>query len=198
MYGLVTITGPAYGLVTVEEAKEHLRIDHEDEDRLIGAWVRAASELAESYCGKRWITQTLRLTLAAWPTAVISGVCGAIPLPVEPVASVELLKYFDAGGTEVEIDAADYQTWLDHSPPLVCPGPQQSWPQLQSGKVKPVTVEFTAGTALNDVPEAVRTAIMLTLGNWDENRGDQNVLIARGLPPTAKFLLDQLWTGGYR
>lgn len=191
MYSLTTISPPGEEPVQLEDAKRHLRIDHTEEDLLINGWIVAARELTEKYTGKRWITQGLRLVLSCWPED------GMIRLPVEPIASIDLVKYLDVGGSEVEIDAADYQTWLDHSPPLILPAPKKYWPLVEFGRVNPITIEFTAGGEADEVPEQVRTAILLCLGNWDENRGDQNVVIAKGLPPAAKFNLDQLWTGSY-
>lgn len=191
MYGLVTITPPAVEPVSLTLAKTHLRIDHDAEDLLIAGWIPGARALTESYTGRRWIEQRLRLTLGEWPCD------GENRLPVEPVASVDLVKYFDVDGVERTIDPELYQTWLDHSPPLLLPAPNQYWPQLQYGKRQAVTIEFTAGGDPADVPEQVKTAILMILGNWSENRADQNVLIARGMPPNAKWILDSLWTGSY-
>lgn len=198
MYGLTVITAPASEPVSLTLAKAHLRIDHTAEDDLITGWIKAARELTELYTGKRWVTQSLRLTLSEWPTDSTGGICGAIRLPVEPVSAITLFKHYDTGGTEQTLVAdTDYQTWLDHSPPLVCPAIDDTWPDLQSGKVAPIKIEFTAGVAAGSVPEGVKTAILMCIGNWDENRGDQNVSIARGLPPSAKAQLDFLWNGAY-
>lgn len=197
MYGLTVITAPASEPVSLALAKAHLRIDHDAEDTLITGWVKAARELTELYTGKRWITQSLRLTLSEWPIDCTSGIDGAIRLPVDPVSAITLFQYFDAAGVEQTLTSSDYQTWFDHGPPLVCPAIGERWPDLQSGKVAPIKLEFTAGVSAGSVPEGVKTAILLCLGHWDENRGDQNALIARGLPPGAKAHLDLLWNGAY-
>ena len=180
---------PAAEPVSLAVVKAHLRIDHDEENDLIKGWVSAARELAEGYTGKVWGERTLRLSLSCFP-------CGSIELPVEPVSGVTLVSYFDIAGDSTTILAAGYQTWLDHSPPLVSPLPSGYWPQTEYGRLNAVTVEFTAGAG--EVPEMVRAAILLTIGLWDENRGDQNALISNGLPPGAKRLLDLLSTGSYR
>ena len=200
MYALTVVTAPASEPVSLTLAKAHLRIDHDAEDDLITGWIKAARELTESYTGKRWVTQTLRLTLAEWPTDCTSGIYGAIRLPVEPVSAVTLFKHYDAGGTEQTLVAdTDYQTWLDHSPPLVCPAIDDTWPDLQSGKVAPIKIEFTAGVAADDVPEQVRTAILLCLGQWDQERagGRSADLAPNSLPAGVKAQLDLLWNGAY-
>lgn len=186
MYGLTTITGPASEPVTLAVAKAHLRIDHDAEDALITGWIAAARGLTESYTGKRWVTQSLRLTLGGWPDDA------EIRLPVEPVSAVTAVKYVDVDGTERTLDAGLYQTWLEHSPPLLLPAVGESWPDLQTEKRRAVVVEFTAGDAADAVPELAKTAILLTLGNWDENRGS-----AGQLPESARAILDLLWNGSY-
>lgn len=198
MYGLTVITPPSSEPVLTVEAKAHLRIDHDAEDGLITGWIKAARELSEAYTGRRWVTQELLLTLPGWPTGRVAGWDGAIALPVEPVASVDSITYFDQGGTEQEL--AGYQTWLDHGPPLVLPAPQEHWPALQIGRLKPIAIEFTAGTGAENVPEAVRAAILLCLGQWDQERagGRPADLAPNRLPPAAAALLDSLWNGAYR
>lgn len=198
-YGLVTATAPATEPVSLAEAKTHLRIDHDDEDALITGWIQAAREYAEAHTGRRFVTQELTLTLHKWPCEWVAGVYGAIRLPVEPVASVDAVIYREPDGDSVTLTAnTHYQVWLSHSPPLIAPAPNTVWPQLELNRLNPITVEFTAGVAGGSVPEVVRTAILLTLANWDENRAGENILIAHGLPPAAKRLLDTHWTGDYR
>ena len=46
---VVTGTGP---LFTLEEAKQHLRVDHSDDDVIIGAYSDAAVARVLQYCGR--------------------------------------------------------------------------------------------------------------------------------------------------
>lgn len=193
-YGLTRATAPAEEPVTLALAKAHLRIDHTAEDTLITAWIAAARRLTEDYCHQFWVEQEVVLTYAGFPAAGC-----AFELPFQPIVSVDEIAYLDGAGVSTVLDAADYQTWLDHTPPLIAPAPETDWPETQFAAFAAVTLELTVGFGdAADVPEQVATAILLTLGNWDENRGDQNVLIAKGLPPAARFLLDTLWTGAYK
>lgn len=202
MYGLTTITPPSAEPLTLERAKTHLAIDHEDSDDWIRGAIAAARELTERYTGRRWINQTLRMTLDDWPDCLdpldaMFDADGRIRIPIEPVIAIGSVKYLDADKVEQTIDAEDLDTWLDHSPPLVAYA--STWPSVGEW-MGAVRVEFTAGygAAAGDVPDMVRTAMLICLGLWDSERGDQNVLIARGLPPAAKALLDNLWTGAQR
>lgn len=192
-YSITTVTPPAAEPVSLALAKRHLRIDHDEEDELIKAWIPAARELCEARTGRRFGEQVLRLTLNCFPS-------GLIELPVAPVSDVSLLSYYDDAGDVVTLEDEDfdavYSVWLDHNPPLVFPLADNAWPTTESGRRGAVTVEFTAGAG--EVPEMVKAAMLLTIGSWDENRGDQNKITATGLPPSARAMLDLLWTGSYR
>jgi uncharacterized phiE125 gp8 family phage protein len=199
VYSLTTITGPSAEPVTLAQAKVQLRIDHDDENALIESWIRSARELAEAHTGKRFVTQQVRMTLKAFPCHPDD----VIRLPVGPVTAITGFTYTDeAGATQALAENSGYQAWLDHNPPLLAPPAYESWPTTKGGALKAVTVEFTAGTAVADVPGSVATAILLTLGYWDQNRGDgteaTNDPRALGLSPGALRLLDTLWSGAYR
>lgn len=220
-YGLSVITGPAEEPVSLDRAKVHLRVDHDVDDELISGWIAAARGLTEQHANRRWVEQQLRMTLADWPdggggswvqtyiaraTGLTSEMAGAVPIPVEPVPSVEAVKYYGLDGTLTTLAGSAYQTWLDHSPPLVAPAPLTVWPVVQVGKLAAVQIEFTAGygTAA-EVPEQAKAAILLCLGYWYENRGDgMDPTVAMGMPqtlgipPGAMRLLNSMNTDGYR
>jgi hypothetical protein len=223
VYGLSVITPPAEEPVSLDRAKAHLRVDHDAEDELIAGWVAAARGLTETHTSRRWIEQGLRLTFADWPDGgggswvqnyiarttglAAAGIAGAIGLPVEPVISIDAVKYYGLDGTLATLTAGtQYQTWLDHSPPLVAPAPLTLWPVAQVGRLAAVQVEFTAGYGdSDDVPEQAKAAILLCLAFWYENRGDgADPTVMSGLPQilgmpwAAKRLLDSLSTGGYQ
>lgn len=204
MYGLTAIAGPDEEPLSLADAKAHLRIDpdYHGEDGLVADWVAAAREMAEGHTGRKWVTQELRLTLPGWPCGSAAGVAGAIRLPVEPVASVDAVKYYAADGVLTTLPDSLYQAWLDHSPPLVAPAPLASWPAIQADRLGPVRVEFTAGYGdAGAVPAALRAAIRLCLAYWSEHRGDgvdpASLPQSLGLPRGAKRLLNLLDTGRY-
>jgi uncharacterized phiE125 gp8 family phage protein len=199
VYGLTAIAGPEEEPVSLGEAKAHLRLDpdYHGEDAAVARAISSARELAEAYTGRRWATQQLRLTLPGWPRDRL------VRLPVEPVASVDAVKYYAADGTLTTLAAGtDYQAWLDHSPPLVMPAPLGVWPASQVGRAGSVVVEFTAGTATAAAPSSLRSAILLLVEQEYERyaAGGPNGAADRaslGMPPGAKRLLDLLSTGSY-
>ncbi len=194
MYGLTTTTGPAEEPIELALAKKHLRIDHDDEDTLIEAWIKAARELTEVHCSKRWVTQSVRATFDSWPGD------GIIRLPIEPVSAIGSVKYLDANGTLTTIGSSNYQSRLDGSPPIIAGVANYYWPSVQYGAMNPVRVEFTAGYgAASAVPASVKAAMLLCLGYWDQNRGGEpsETPAALGMPAGARALLMSLWSGNY-
>lgn len=87
---IMQTVAPAQEPVSLTEAKLHLRVEHDEEDALIGALIIAAREQAEFLTGQRLITQT-------WTVSVDSP--QAVPLyGLTPIQSVS------ADGVSIAID----------------------------------------------------------------------------------------------
>lgn len=199
MFSLSTVTEPAAEPVSLDEMKLHLRVGDDAEDDLIESLTRAARRLTEKETNQRWVTQVLKLTLPHWPCGQpFDGWENAIALPVGPVASVDEVRYYAFAGTLTTLAGTGYQTWLDHSPPLVAPAPYSWWPTLQPGKLPAVEVEYTAGVPSDEVPEDAVALIKLVVGYWYEHRGDGEDPTRLGLPPGAERLANMLSSRGYR
>ncbi len=193
-YELTTTVEPAEEPVTVAAAKLNARVDHAEDDSLWAFWVAAARRLTERETGRRWVTQTCRLVLPAWPAD------GLIRLPVSPVQSVTSVKYYDAAGVQRTLTAdTDYRAWLGRERPLVYPPAPAYWPDLYDGRLDRIEVVFVAGYgAAAAVPAEAKAAVLLCAGFWNENRGDAGEsATALGLPAGARRLLQSLDARGY-
>lgn len=215
-YGLVITDPPADEPLTLAEAKSHLNVGHTDDDALISGLIAAAREQTETETGRRWMPQTITLSLVTFPYRGVplgdyfsmfgdeytaGGVLAkfTIPLPYEPVSAVNAIRYYDATGVLQTLAAGtDYLPWLSHSPPVVYPAPGRYWPFTQIGRLGAVEVEFVCGYANADaVPASAKAAMKLALGLWYENRGDAEDPTGFGLPPAALRLVRSLHTGYY-
>jgi uncharacterized phiE125 gp8 family phage protein len=138
----------------------------------------------------------LRMELPCWPMD------GQVRLPIGPVQSVSSVKYYDAGGVQQTLVAnADYQAWVGYRPPTIFPAPQKFWPVIQFGRVPAVTVDFVAGygDTGSAVPAAAQQAILMTIGYWASNRGDEEAPGKFGLSEGAVRLIERhLKMTGYR
>lgn len=195
-YSLTLVTPPAVEPVTLEAVKKHCRISHDDDDDLFTIWVTAARQLIETETNCRLIEQTWRLSLKDWPSD-----CGWIELPLQPVISVETLKYLDSNSTlQTLVVDTDYLLDIGRKPSVIYSTPGTYFPAAKAGRTDSVRVEFTVGYGdeAADVPELAKAAILLTVGYWDANRGDEEDPTKFGLPPGAIRLLNLLDIRGYR
>lgn len=177
MAGLKVITPPAAEPVTLDEAKDHLRVDGTDDDTSITAMIKAAREYCEGYQNRVYITQTLELALDGWP-------CGnEIELSRPPLQSVTSLIYTD-NGVDVTWPASNYIVDDYSFVARLVKAKNVSWPSATLPSVNGIKIRYVAGYPPDEavppdlaanVPQHVKQAIMLLVGHWYENR--ETVLI---------------------
>lgn len=185
MISVKLITAPAVEPVSLAEAKLHLRLDVEEtspvtthpDDSLIAALIEAARDWAERFSNRAYITQTWRLSMAAFPTERY------IELPRPPLQSLVSLSYWDGSAVQVGsfldpsgtslLETDEYLVDTESHPGRLCLKPGLSWPTIES-RANAVQIEYIAGYgAAAAVPERVKAAIKLRISEMYENRGDQ-------------------------
>lgn len=183
MLPLVSVVSPPVPVVTLAEAKAHLRVDAPDDDAVITAYIAAATgaiDGPDGWLGRALGLQTLALIAPAFPGF---GACDwsactpawamchpdEIRLPCPPIRSVTAVSYLDAAtGARIVVDPATYAL-MDRT---LFPLAGASWP---SAAFRPdaVRIEFVAGYATAaDLPAPIRAAILLTVGALYANRSD--------------------------
>lgn len=156
---LKQIVAPAALAVSLDEAKDHLRVDHDAENDLITALIQAATAWLDGWSGVLCIAleaQTLELTLDAFPS-------GCIRLPIGPTTAISSVKYLSADG-EQTLDAAKYSVDLDSKEARI--QPVGGWPSTD-GAMNSVRIRFVAGEG---TPPTMKHVIKLLVGHWYENR----------------------------
>ena len=188
--GLKIVTAPTVEPVTLVTAKARLRVTVSAEDDDITALIAECRAQAEAECGRAFVTQTWDLTLDDFP-----GRGGDIRVPLPPLQSVTWVKYRDAAGSLVTMDAADYWAAATGSPGRVVPVADY-WPGVQYGRPEAVQVRFVAGYAgtASGLPPEVRAAVLAILSDRHANPDGGD----RGIPPAARRLLDSLEYGEVR
>lgn len=133
------IIPPAKLPVTLQEAKDHLRVDHNDEDSLIELYLKAAcNHIERVICKRAFVTQTLELVMDNWPGYEIM-------LPRPPLQEVISVKYTDAEGVEHIIDPADYIVDTDNEPGRIVPRDGCGWPAGGLYPVNAIKIQYKAG-----------------------------------------------------
>lgn len=163
---------PSAAPVTLAELKAHLRVIERDgngnvlpyeDDTLIEAYIKAAVDHLDGWAGilgRALVTQTWRQDFAGF---------GCLRLALGPVASVTSVTYFDAANETQTLPSATYVRLTDARGTYLGLAPNASWPRTFA-RQDAVSVNYVAGQAAADVPAAIKTAIMLLVGNWYANR----------------------------
>jgi uncharacterized phiE125 gp8 family phage protein len=163
-YALSLVTAASERAVTVSLAKQHLRVDHADEDELIGNLVDLAIDTIEQSCNTSLVTQTWDMILPRFP-------CGSFYLPRSPVASITSITYYDIANVLQTLTLATYvDQLLSAKPAELHLKYGYSWPCTYS-RPNAVTVRYVAGFGTEAaVPPALKAAALMLVGDLYENR----------------------------
>ena len=163
--------------ITLDEAKDHLRVDGDDENALIMGYIKAARRQCEMVSRRAFVTQTWELALEGWRR------CDYIELPKPPLASVASVKYTDSAGVEWTMSGADYVVDTYRQPGRVMLGYSKAWPSVTLRPGPSVVVRYVAGYGMPAaVPETYKQAIKLLVGHYYENR--EAIVIQAGVVAT--------------
>lgn len=179
----ILLTAPAIEPLSLDEAKAFLRVEHNDDDALIGALIAAARLHIETETRRALITQSWRIVLDCWPE------CGRLPVRPAPLRTLNAVRVFDFENSAHAIDLQAFV--LDFG---ACELAFLPWALMQPTRIADgIEIDVTVGygDTAADVPEPLRQAIRLLVAHWYENRG----LVASGttqaavLPTTVAALI---------
>lgn len=181
--------------VSLAEAKAHCRVFHSDDDGFITGLIMAAVahlDGTDGWLGRALVTQSWEMVLDAFPRDY------RIRLPLAPVQSVDAVLYRAPDGSELTMadsrwylaNGGEGISWLSLEP-------QAGWPSTQT-RDGAVRVQFTAGypattdsppDLAGNVPEPIKAAILLMVGDMYENREERIVGATVAELPTVQRLL---------
>ena len=183
---LKVVTPNTVPLFTTAEAKAFLKVDTSADDTIIDNLVSAATESCQIYTNQYFIKTVVEQYGDNWDSIYT--------LYKSPVIDMTHIKYYNTDNTIEELSSSTYELDNVSKPARIClVGADQTLPTLYD-KLNAVNVKYNVGygTAASDVPEGIKQAVLLTLGNWYENR--QSVITGRTateLPLSSQYLLDQ-------
>jgi len=175
----------AAAILTTAEAKTHLKVDTSADDTYIDNLISAATESAQIFTNRYFINTTITQHGDTWSD--IST------LFKSKVSSITHIKYFDSDNSEQTLATSVWISDINHQPARIGLKPSQSFPSL-ADRINAVNCKYVVGygSAASDVPEGIREAVLLIVGNWYENRQEVVVgRIATELPKSAQYLLEQ-------
>jgi uncharacterized phiE125 gp8 family phage protein len=177
---LMRLTRPDALFVSVEDVKAHVVIDTADDDKLIEAYIRAATLLTEDRTGRILMTADFEYRVDRWRDPLV--------IPVAPVRDVSDILYLDEDDIERSLDVGAWYEVITSEGAEIHFTDSFVSPTLSS-RQQAVRIRFSAGYVLADASgsgddpeleqnEMDRLIVLLLVGNWYQARepiavGDQ-------------------------
>ena len=165
---LQELTNPAQPALLLERVKDHLRVEHYEDDTYIDLLIEAATDHAQRYTRRQLINRDFILYLDGFPRD-----SRIIKLPKPPVSAISYVQYTDTGGTTgVTFAASKYHTDFISEPPRIALKTGEVWPSTECNTPNSVQIEYTAGygATYTSIPDGIRQAMLIMIGHWYENR----------------------------
>ena len=179
---LVLVNDPSTKVVEVADIKAQLRIDTNDENDLLGYYIDAATDMAENYCNRHFITHQYKLYFneKVDKASLIFPNC-----TLEEAGSNKPVNWTDASGSAQSSDKAYIDAFSN--PSLVYLSSDFPGTTLKDNAANTFYFWFNTGygSASSDVPEAIKQAIKLIVADMYYFREDRK----RQFPMASQILL---------
>jgi len=166
---------PALEPVLLVEAKDYLKVETSVDDDLINRLITTARQYVEKQIDKVLIDQTWLIYLNDWPGS------SEVKLPVVPVSAIIELRIWSDDDIASIVDPSHYYTDLADTPQRLILRGSRIW--LKPGRVaNGIEIEVIAGYGPDgaSVPAPLRTAMLVLIAHWYENRQPDCVGVAGG------------------
>lgn len=164
------ITAPALEPVTLREAKDHLRLEHDLDDLRVLSCMRAARMYAEKICWRGFLKQTYQLVESGFPDDDgLPFEQQGVELPRGNLVSITSVTYVDTAGATQTMAPADYVADQNVEPGRLRIAYGKVWPSTRD-QFDAVKVTYLVGWDAVEVPEPVKQALLLLVAQMYENR----------------------------
>lgn len=170
------IAPPATPIITLDEVKQHCRIDldFDGDDALLTAYIAAIESKLDGYSGilgRCLITQTWRYSLSCWPGCKLT-------LPFPDTESV-VVTYFDTQNVQQTLPDTQYQVLEGAGGSFLRWFDSFSSPSLYDrGDAVQIDMTCGYGTTPASVPAVIIHAAKLIIGAWYESRENATIGVA--------------------
>ncbi len=196
VYSRVTSEPDYTEIITISEAKAHLRVSGSSDDSYITTLINVAGKLSESYSGLSFVSQERRIKLDTFPCDD-----GEIIVPYGPVQTIDEFTYIDSDGVSPSMVPNTAYRLASHSE-LARLESIHGWPSTET-RFNAVTIEYTAGynnVGGPELPMTIKQAMLLQIGAMYENRQDEVIgTTPATLTMSSRMLLDTVkvyWHAG--
>ena len=178
-------------VVTLAEAKKHLRVSHTDDDDYITSLIHSSKLDIQKYCNIILMRTTVIQNADCW-----TDIGELYFSPVENSGAISLthIKYYDDANVPTQ------QTWASSNynfDNTSCPSRIGLMPNADlpghANMLNAIEVKYSVGFSAADlVPKLLKQCILILCGQWYENR--QEAVIGRSvgtIPMTARYIMDK-------
>lgn len=158
-----TVVTPPAPIVTIDEVRQHLRVDHSDDDAVLTSLIAAAQQAIDGPYGWLGIAISEQTLMQTQPVF-----CGRyIELSHPPVIGDVVVTYLDSTGAEQTVDPASYSVvngrlWLAYG---------YTFPGVYAA---PDAVRITYKAGFETIPEPIKQAIKVHVEmNYDPASSDR-------------------------
>jgi uncharacterized phiE125 gp8 family phage protein len=171
------VVGPKDDIISLDTARNWLRIDGHDEDAELVEILFGICQAAEVATGRALSPQVWDVVLDAFP-------CGAVRLPMPPVQSIESVTYIDSNGVSQPLLSTAWLLDADSEPGWLFPAYNTTWPSTRAIP-NAVRIRVNCGYPLGGIPASIVLWIRAQLAhNWENRDGGLKLL------PEVSGLLD--------
>ena len=175
------VTAAASEPITLTEAKNFLRVDHNDDDTLISALITASRQMCEEFTRRILVTSTIDEYFDKFPKNKWNNLSNIIYLSRGSVTSITSVKYVDEIGSEETIPSSSYVTDLISEPARI--QSIDGW-FATAGVVNQVIVRYVVGTDVSAIPKPLIQGMMLVISDLYDQRNDR----VKALPTASEYL----------
>ena len=199
MSGLQVTTPPVQEPVSLQEAKEYLRVDDSTDERIVRPFIETARRVAEEHLGRTLMTTTYSLFVDGYDELAdplwegtrtgpyLNYYKNYINLPKCPIQSVTSVSTFDDSDNETTMAASRYYVDNVREPSRVVLRLGETFPTALR-VANAVKVVYVAGYAnAYVVPEPLKMGMLQHIAFLYEHRGDMYEA-ASPMPPMIKSM----------
>lgn len=173
--------------VSLSEAKQHLRVDHNDDNGYISTLITASRQSLEvSTRRSLGSSQVYQVSYKHFPT-----VYNRLIIPKPPVVSVTSLQYYDVNNQLVTVGSEHYHVEnQSEGVAYLSLDDGFSRPTVSKERVAPVVVNYNAG--YSDLPKPLHQAILLLVAHYYDTREPVSMGVAPfKIQRSVDFIVDQ-------
>ena len=199
MSGLQVTTQPIQEPISLQEAKEYLRVDDSTDERIVRPFIETARRIAEEHLGRTLMTTTYTFYIDGYDEladplwegvrtgAYLNYYKNFVNLPMCPIQSVTSVSTFDDADNETTMASSRYYVDNVREPSRIVLRQGETFPTALR-VANAIKVVFVAGYAnAYAVPEPIRMGMLQHIAFLYEHRGDMYEA-ASPMPPMIKSM----------